>query len=93
MTSAAREHTGQVQEIAQSLSYVHDMDYNKGNTGKWVLTNYIDFIEEAQRLIEANPQKFREIDVIINSLKDLGLNSVDEKDIAERVQVELLKSD
>ena len=85
--------TERVKEVAQSLSYVRDRDYNKNNTGTWALSYYIDFMEEAYRLLKDNPHKFRELDAIIESLEDLGLNSVDEKDIAEKVQVELLKSD
>jgi hypothetical protein len=79
-----------IKEIAMSMSYVVDMDYNKNNTGEWVLTDYHDYLEDAQQLLQENPDKYRNIDEIINTLQPLGLSSASDKDIAHRMQVDIM---
>jgi len=86
----ATTHEEKVKEIAQSLSYVHDMDYNKGNTGKWAVTDFTEFADEARRLLEENPDKYRDIDDLINVLQPLRLSSAGDKDIAIRMQVAIM---
>lgn len=85
-------HEEKVKELAMSLSYVHDMDYNKGNTGKWTVTEFAEFVDEAKRLLEENPDKYRDIDDLINVLQPLRLSSSGDKDIAHRMQVAIMQT-
>ena len=86
----ATTHEEKVKELAMSLSYVHDMDCNKGNTGEWAVTDFTEFADEARRLLEENPDKYRDIDDLINVLQPLRLSSSGDKDIAHRMQVAIM---
>ena len=86
----ATTHKEKVKELAMSLSYKYDMDRNANNTNKWEVTNFRDFTEEAERLLEENPDKYRDIDDLINVLQPLRLSSAGDKDIALRMQVAIM---
>ena len=79
-----------VKELAMSLSYKYDMDRNANNTNRWEITDFRDFTEEARRLLEENPDKYRDIDDLINVLQPLRLSSSGDKDIAHRMQVAIM---
>lgn len=90
MTTVTSQHKDKVKELAMSLSYVYDMDRNANNTNKWEVTDFRDFTEEAQRLLEENPNRYRGINEIINTLQPLGLSPAGDKDIAFRMQVDIM---
>ena len=87
------EETWNVRELSMALAYVKSMDYNEGNTGEFVDFKPSDQLKEAQQLMNADPHKFRPIEDIHRSLESLNLNSVHEKDLANRIQVMLMRSD
>jgi len=83
-------HEEKVKELAMSLSYKYDMDRNVNNTNRWEVTDFRDFTEEAERLLEENPDNYRDIDDLINVLQPLRLSSSGDKDIAHRMQVAIM---
>lgn len=88
----AQTHEEKVKELAMSLSYKYDMDRNANNNGKWEVTDFREFAEEARRLLEENPDKYRDIDDLINVLQPLRLSSSGDKDIAHRMQVAIMST-
>jgi len=88
----ATTHKEKVKELAMSLSYKYDMDKNANNTNRWEVTDFRDFTEEAERLLEKNPDKYRDIDDLINVLQPLRLSSSGDKDIAHRMQVAIMST-
>lgn len=87
---SARTHDEKVKDLAMSLSYVYDMDRNANNTNRWEVTDFREFVDEAKELLEENPDKYRDLDDIINTLQPLKLSSSADKDIAFRMQIAIM---
>jgi len=92
-THLLEQYSTEVQELAISLAFVKNLSHNTQYPGECLVYKSQDQLDEAQKLIDARPHKFKANDEIVNHLKALGLNGTGNIVCANHIQVELMKSD